>query len=203
MSYLDQITVGSTTYDLQDSDAQRKTITGSGVPTSSTVGEVGLHYFDTSAVAPPYEYVCTAVSGSTYTWMPAGYGEDGNPGIYYGSTQPSDPDIKVWVDPSGDADGGFLPAGGSTGQALLKASNDDFDAVWSTIKTIPNGGMIGQALVKASNSNFDITWGDISTLPSGGTIGQILVKTSDIDFATSWTSIPIILSSEIDIIMED
>jgi len=86
MSYLDQITVGSTTYDIQDSNAQRETITGSGAPTTSTVGTVGLHYFNTSATAPPYEYICTNVSGNTYTWLPAGYGEAGSSGVYYGTT---------------------------------------------------------------------------------------------------------------------
>lgn len=70
MSYLDQITVGSTTYDLQDSGAQRETIRGSGAPSTSTVGTVGLHYINTSATGHPYEYVCVSATGSTYTWIP-------------------------------------------------------------------------------------------------------------------------------------
>ena len=70
MSYLDQITVGSTTYDLQDSGAQRVTLTGTSAPTTSTVGVVGQHYINTSATSHPYEYVCTAVSSGTYTWIP-------------------------------------------------------------------------------------------------------------------------------------
>lgn len=72
MSYLDQITVGSTTYDIQDSNAQRKMLEGAGAPTTSTVGTIGQHYYNTSATAPPFEYICTAISGSTYTWMPFG-----------------------------------------------------------------------------------------------------------------------------------
>jgi len=70
MSYLDQITVGSTTYDLQDSGAQRVTLIGASAPTTSTVGVVGQHYINTSATSHPYEYVCTAVSSGTYTWIP-------------------------------------------------------------------------------------------------------------------------------------
>lgn len=70
MSYLDQITVDSTTYDLQDSGAQRATLTGSTAPTTSTVGVVGQHYINTSATGHPYEYVCTNVSSGTYTWIP-------------------------------------------------------------------------------------------------------------------------------------
>ena len=70
MSYLDQITVGETTYDLQDSGAQRVTLTGTSAPTTSTVGVVGQHYINTTATGHPYEYVCTAVSSGTYTWVP-------------------------------------------------------------------------------------------------------------------------------------
>lgn len=102
MSYLDQIQVGSTTYDIRDSGAQRETIFGSGAPTSSTLGTVGLHYMDTSATAPPYEYVCINVSSGTYTWEPIGAkGDTGDSGVYYGTGTPTDPDIKVWIDPSG------------------------------------------------------------------------------------------------------
>lgn len=72
MSYIDQITVGSTTYDIQDSNAQRKILEGAGAPTTSTVGTLGQHYYNTSATQPPYEYVCVGISGSTYTWLPFG-----------------------------------------------------------------------------------------------------------------------------------
>lgn len=72
MNYLDQITVGSITYDLQDSNAQRKMLEGAGAPTTSTVGTIGQHYYNTSATEPPFEYICTSVSGSTYTWLPFG-----------------------------------------------------------------------------------------------------------------------------------
>lgn len=68
MSYIDQITVGSTTYDIQDSNAQRKAMTGSGAPTTSTAGAVGDYYIDTSATAAPYLYMCVDATGGTYTW---------------------------------------------------------------------------------------------------------------------------------------
>lgn len=41
-------------------------------------------------------------------------GENGAPGIYYGSTQPSGPDLPVWIDPSG-AEGIPLSVTGPTG----------------------------------------------------------------------------------------
>lgn len=93
MSYLDQITVDSTTYDLQDSGAQRVTLTGSSAPTTSTVGVVGQHYIDTSATAPPYEYVCINVSSGTYTWEPIGENE-----IYVGDTTPTGTAQQLWID---------------------------------------------------------------------------------------------------------
>lgn len=93
MSYLDQITVDSTTYDLQDSGAQRVTLTGSSAPTTSTVGVVGQHYIDTSATEPPYEYVCINVSNGTYTWEPIGENE-----IYVGDTTPTGTAQQLWID---------------------------------------------------------------------------------------------------------
>lgn len=51
-----------------------ETIKGHGVPTTSTEGLVGQHYFNLSATEPPYEYVCSDISGGAYTWIPAGYG---------------------------------------------------------------------------------------------------------------------------------
>lgn len=93
MSYLDQITVDSTTYDLQDSGAQRVTLTGSSAPTTSTVGVVGQHYINTSATEPPYEYVCISVSSGTYTWEPIGEEE-----VYVGNTTPTGTAQKLWID---------------------------------------------------------------------------------------------------------
>lgn len=63
-------------------------------------------------------------------------GDTGDPGVYYGTTTPTDPDIKVWIDPSGTADAGFVPAGGTTGQMLQKKSSTDYDTEWATV-TIP------------------------------------------------------------------
>ncbi len=41
------------------------TIAGTSAPSTSTVGAIGQHYLNT---ASGVEYVCTAVSGNTYTW---------------------------------------------------------------------------------------------------------------------------------------
>ena len=170
MNYLDQITVGSITYDIQDSNAQRETIQGAGVPSSGIVGTIGLHYFDTTASAPPYEYICTAASNGNYTWLPAGYGEDGESGVYYGTTQPSDTNIHVWIDPSGDADGGALPSGGNTGDILIKTSSSNYDIAWgSDISRVAKTGdiMTGELEIKSSNVEGDV-------IPSSGQYGGSL-----------------------------
>lgn len=38
---------------------------------------------------------------------PGEKGEPGDPGVYVGTNEPTDPDVIVWVDPSGEADGDF------------------------------------------------------------------------------------------------
>ena len=96
-----------------------------------------------------------------------------------------------------------LPTGGSTGQALVKASNTDYDVTWATISggsggavsgTLPTGGTPGQTIVKATSANYAGTWGSLTvngTLPVGGTPGQTLVKATSVDFAGTWGAVPV------------
>lgn len=63
-------------------------------------------------------------------------------------------------------DGGHgIPVGGTTNQALIKNSSDNYDCNWKTIKEIPNGGEIGQVLKKASSADNDVYW---ATIQGGG-----------------------------------
>ena len=69
-----------------------------------------------------------------------------------------------------------LPAGGSTGEALVKKSNANYDVEWDTIQAgvisvdgktgnvtvLPVAGATGQALVKRSAANYDVEWDTIS-----------------------------------------
>lgn len=52
-----------------------------------------------------------------------------------------------------------VAAGGTTGQALKKASNTDYDTLWATLHELIPGGTTGQTLVKNSNTDYDVTWG--------------------------------------------
>ena len=60
-----------------------------------------------------------------------------------------------------------LPAGGTEGQVLAKASDTDFDVEWATVESesLPEGGTSGQVLAKASNTDYDVEW---ATVESGG-----------------------------------
>ena len=99
MSYIDQITVGSTTYDIQDSNAQRKAMIGSGAPTTSTAGAVGDYYIDTSATAAPYLYMCVDATGGTYTWECIDGKVNKNGDTMTGALNINDPDLT-----SGDSE---------------------------------------------------------------------------------------------------
>ena len=84
---------------------------------------------------------------------------------------------------------GNVPAGGTTGQALIKVSGTNYDTTWSAIGNVPAGGTTGQALVKVSGTNYDTTWSAIGGVPAGGTTGQALVKVSGTDYDTTWSAI--------------
>ena len=124
------------TYSASDVGAQPETIHGNGAPTTSTVGEVGLHYMDDTATASPYEYICINVSSGIYTWEPIGAkGDTGDSGVYYGTTTPTDPDVTVWIDPSGTGisipsktsdltnDSGFVNATSAAAAAPVQSIN--------------------------------------------------------------------------------
>jgi hypothetical protein len=101
-------------------------------------------------------------------------------------------DFKVAVGSGGG--GGSLPAGGSTGQIIIKQSSTEGDADWATIPVVsvdevPDGGTIGQVLKKVSATDQDIEWADESSVdevPDGGTTGQVLGKVSATDQDIEW-----------------
>jgi hypothetical protein len=72
------------------------------------------------------------------------------------------------VGPAG-ADGSGVPAGGSTGQVLAKASATDGDVTFiDPPVALPAGGTTGQVLAKASDSDQDVEWATVS----GGTVSS-------------------------------
>lgn len=86
-----------------------------------------------------------------------------------------------------------LPVGGSTGQALTKASGTDYDAVWTdSPEGLPVGGSLFQSLVKLSATDYDVGWGNPAAtngLPTGGTTGQALIKSSATNYDAAFTTV--------------
>ena len=80
-----------------------------------------------------------------------------------------------------------VPTGGTTGQALVKINNANYNTTWATLATVPSGGTTGQALVKTSDSTGAYAWGTVQSLPIGGTTGQVLAKSSDSNYDVTWT----------------
>ena len=71
-----------------------------------------------------------------------------------------------------------LPAGGATGQALVKKSSADGDVEWDTISLtggLPTGGTDGQLLAKNGKADYSGQWVD-NPIPTGGSDGQVLMK---------------------------
>lgn len=103
---------------------------------------------------------------------------------FRGPTGPAGPASTVAgpTGPSGPAgaDGTGIPAGGMTGQALVKSSNSDYVVTWGTVSgggsSVPAGGSTGQVLSKASSSDYDTTW--ISNSSSGLTSRSLLSGTA-------------------------
>lgn len=81
-----------------------------------------------------------------------------------------------------------LPGGGTTGQALVKASDKDNDVSWGLPNgVVPTGGKDGQVLKKTSATDYAMAWEDEpGGLPTGGTAGQVLVKDSTVNYDVSW-----------------
>jgi len=89
------------------------------------------------------------------------------------------------LDPGGGG-GGNVPSGGTTGQALVKRSDTDFDTEWATVQG--GGGSGAEIDDTAGAGDTDKAWsadkittelaGKQATLPSGGTANQVLALDS-------------------------
>lgn len=76
-------------------------------------------------------------------------GDKGESGVYVGTAEPTDPDINVWIDPSGTRTVHDVPAGGTAGQVLTKASGDDYDTEWATVEA--GGGTVTDVQVNGTS----------------------------------------------------
>lgn len=83
-----------------------------------------------------------------------------------------------------------LPASGSTGQVLVKASATDYDVEWSSDSGLPAGGTRGQLLYKDSSADGDASWRDTVPTPAADnfTPGYDYTKQSDTTFTVDLVS---------------
>lgn len=80
-----------------------------------------------------------------------------------------------------------LPAGGDTGQALVKHSGADYDVTWANVSGLPAGGTTGQFLGKTSAVDYAVSWQTPPvSIPAGGATGAVLTKHSGADYDVSW-----------------
>ena len=78
-------------------------------------------------------------------------GATGEPGIVVQDEAPTETDV-LWLDSDDPADAVAVPAGGTTGQVLAKATGDDYDTAWTTLPEAPTPPS-GNAII---NGAFDI-----------------------------------------------
>ncbi len=70
------------------------------------------------------------------------------------------------------------------------------EAAAAVEEAIPAGGTAGQVLTKASDADYETKWADPTgggggSLPAGGTAGQVLTKLSAEDGDAAWQSLPV------------
>ena len=126
--------------------------------------------------APSFAFAFSNIKGATGATGPQGpQGETGATGAT-GETGPQGPA------------GPGVPAGGTAGQVLKKASGTDYDTEWGAVSGIPAGGNTNQVLAKNSAADGDTKWMSVTSnkFPTGGTAGQILVKNSSTNYDASW-----------------
>ena len=71
-------------------------------------------------------------------------GPVGDPGIYYGTTTPTDPDINFWVDPSGSASNGFEVITNKVTSISSSSTNTEYPsalAVYNYIQSLDISGV--------------------------------------------------------------
>jgi hypothetical protein len=80
-----------------------------------------------------------------------------------------------------------IPAGGATGEVLLKTSGTDYDVEWAdsgaAVGNVPTGGAAGQVLTKQSGTDYDADWdtprlGYVSVNAQTGTTYTIVLADS-------------------------
>lgn len=96
----------------------------------------------------------------------------------------------------------LIPPGGTDGQVLAKASNDDYDTEWETVQASGSGTVDQTARATADealaatvtnkalidNNVINISANENAGLPQGGTSGQVLTKKTNLNYDAEWVT---------------
>lgn len=95
-------------------------------------------------------------------------GDVGDPGVYVGENEPTDPDVQLWIDTDGTPNYD-IPTGGTAGQVLTKNSSTNYDVSWLTFtETDPTVPAWAKAAQKPT-----YTAQEVGALPSNTTIPSV------------------------------
>lgn len=185
MAKVNKVTTNGTTYELQDyelnsnlsvitgivkssagslskavagTDYDYPVLKGTSAPTTSTIGAIGQHYLNTSAIEPPYEWVCVKVSGSTYTWVEVGSGSGGGEAnITISDTAPESG--NMWIDTSED--------GGTSIDLKNYATKDEVEELKTSVsegKALIAGAVTDKGVPTASDASFNTMATNIASI---------------------------------------
>lgn len=92
--------------------------------------------------------------------------------------------ITGWIPVSSTSAGGSAPPGGTTGQALVKVSNADYDTTWAPVVSSIDG-LTGAVVL--SDRYLPLTGGTLTgRLAIDATVPQLCFKTSGVSRAVAW-----------------
>lgn len=89
-------------------------------------------------------------------------GATGNSGVYLGTTEPTDPDVNVWINPSGTAD---ITANNVSYSSSTSYSNGTVGKAISTLSTAVDSKPSGQWVIQQLSAKQDVI-SDLATIRS-------------------------------------
>lgn len=148
-------------------------VQGNGPPGNTTSANLGQHYFDMTATAPPYEYICVGYTASGFVWKI--YGDPGQGFRVLGRFNT----IEALQEA---VSAGTIPQP-SPGDAYFVGTTAPYPVYYYDGLTLTwtYYGPLGSS---GSSS------GDVTGIPPHGGAGQVLKKSSDADYDVEWGDVP-------------
>lgn len=142
---------------------------GNGPPSTNVAANIGQHYFDMAATAPPYEYICVGYTATGYVWRV--FGDNGAGFKVLGR-------FLTLSDLQNAVAAGDIPQP-APGDAYFVGNTAPYPVYYFNGLSLtweyygPLGGSSGGS-------------GDTIGIPPHGSAGQVLSKNSDADYDVGW-----------------